>query len=271
MRGVILAGGMGTRMAPASKATNKHLMPVYSDDGAVPMIYYPIYTLVRSGITDILVVTSAEHCGRIVETLKDGYEFGADLSYKIQDHNRVVLGIASALKIARNFTNDEPFAVVLGDNFFHDTCPDVVDKFGQDDAYEAVVFLKEVDDVRRFGCATVTDDRVVEIIEKPKNPKSNLAVTGMYFYKPDVYQVAETLKPSHRGELEITDINQHYANKGTLLAGNLQGFWSDMGTPESIVRTQKFLQGCCNGKNRNDGCDCRQSKSVQEVPGTCSQ
>jgi len=261
MRGVILAGGMGTRMAPASKSTNKHLMPVYSDDGAVPMIHYPIRTLVQSGITDILIVSSAEHCGHIIETLKDGFEFGADISYKIQDHNRVVLGIASALQIARNFTNEEPFAVVLGDNFFEDTFESFVKGFNEYQ-YEAVVFLKEVPDVRRFGCATVEGDRVVKIVEKPKNPESNLAVTGLYFYKSSVYAVAEQLKPSKRGELEITDINNYFCEQKQLGVGTLDGFWSDMGTPESIVRTQKFVQGVCNGKNGNARCACREGKSV---------
>lgn len=271
MRGIILAGGMGTRMAPASKATNKHLMPVYTDDGAVPMIYYPIRTLVQSGITDILIVSSAEHCGHIIETLKDGYELGADLAYKIQDHKRVVLGIASALQIAKNFTNNEKFAVVLGDNFFEDTFKEVMKRFSDGNDFAAEVFLKGVPDIQRFGCATVEEHRVTKIVEKPKKPESDWAVTGLYFYSPDVYRIAESLKPSHRGELEITDINQHYCELGQLHATFLHGFWSDMGTPESITRTQSFIQGCCCGKDKNDGCDCRQSKSVQEVPGTCSQ
>jgi len=270
MRGVILAGGMGTRMAPASQATNKHLMPVYSDDGAVPMIYYPIRTLVQSGITDILIVSSVEHCGHMIETLKDGHEFGADLSYKIQDHNRVVLGIASALKLAKNFTGGDAFAVVLGDNFFEDTFQNLVEDFDQHDD-EALVFLKEVKDIQRFGCATVDGERVTKIVEKPKKPESNWAVTGLYFYKPSVYEVAESLKPSKRGELEITDINQHFCEEGELGAGFLEGFWSDMGTPESIMRTQKFIQGCCNGKNGHAGGSCHESGEVREMRGTCCQ
>jgi glucose-1-phosphate thymidylyltransferase len=246
------------------------------------MIYYPIRTLVRSGITDILIVTSAEHCGHIIETLKDGYELGADLAYKIQDHNRVVLGIASALKIARNFTNDEPFAVVLGDNFFDDDFGNVVETFENQEESEAVVFLKEVKDIQRFGCATVEGDKVVKIVEKPKKPESNLAVTGLYFYQPSVYEIAETLKPSNRGELEITDINNHYCKAGKLGAGHLDGFWSDMGTPESITKTQLFILGCklcqcdskggcCDNKARDDGCTRSQSGPMQEMQRACCE
>lgn len=242
MRGIVLSGGLGTRMMPATKSTNKHLMPVYSKEGAVPMIYYPIRTFVQSGITDILVISSAEHCGHIIETLKDGHEFGADLSYKIQDHKRVVLGIASALKLAKNFTNDEAFAVILGDNFYADSFSEEVNSFSSDENNDAVVFLKNVPDINRFGCATVKDNQVIKIVEKPTNPESNWAVTGLYFYKPDVYEVAETLQPSFRGELEISHINDHYCKQGKLKAGFLQNFWSDMGTPESIIRTQDFIR-----------------------------
>lgn len=243
MRAVILAGGKGTRMSPCTKITNKHLLPVYSKEGAIPMIYYPLRTLVRSGIEDILIITSSEHCGHIIETLKDGHEFGANLSYKIQDHERVVLGIASALKIARNFTNDEPFAVILGDNYFEDNFKETFQNFEKSE-FEATVFLKSVDEqeIRRFGCASIEENNVTKIVEKPISPESNWAVTGLYLYKSNVYKIAETLRPSNRGELEITDINNYFCQSGKLLAGFVHGFWSDMGTPESIKKTQNFLE-----------------------------
>lgn len=250
MRGVILAGGKGTRMSPSTKVTNKHLLPVYSEKGAVPMIFYPIRTLVQSGITDILIISSREHCGHIIENLGDGYGFGADFSYKIQDHKRVQLGIASALKLARNFVNGENFAVILGDNFYEDTFEPQVNQWdkGGHVGFNAAVFLKETDEIERFGCATLIkhpDENqsshvpIAKIVEKPKNPESNWAVTGLYFYTPQVFEVAETLKPSHRGELEITDINNHYCPD--LLGIKLQGFWSDMGTPTSMAHTQEFM------------------------------
>jgi len=241
MRGVILAGGKGTRMCPSTKVTNKHLLPVYSEKGAVPMIFYPIRTLVQSGITDILIISSREHCGHIIQNLGDGYDFGANFSYKIQDHQRVQLGIASALKLAENFVNGENFSVILGDNFFEDTFVDQVEEWNMGGCLPpAAVFLKETTEIERFGCATLSEDRVTKIVEKPKVPESNWAVTGLYFYTPQVFEVAETLKPSHRGELEITDINNHYCPD--LLGVKLKGFWSDMGTPNSMANTQEFMQ-----------------------------
>ena len=242
MRGVILAGGYGTRMQPSTKVTNKHLLPVYSEQGAFPMLFYPIHTMVSSGIQDILIISSREHCGHIIENLSDGQEFGADFSFKIQDLQHVQLGIASALKLARNFTNNEKFAVCLGDNFFQDSFSDEVRNFEDVDAHKAAVFLKEVDDVRRFGCATVEADRVVKIVEKPDYPESNLAVTGLYFYTPEVYDVADQLKPSARGELEITHINDHYCQEGTAVGYFLKGQWSDMGVPTSMIRVQEWIK-----------------------------
>jgi len=239
MRGVILAGGKGTRMSPSTKVTNKHLLPVYSEQGAIPMIFYPIKTLVQSGITDILIISSREHCGHIIQNLGDGYNFGADFSYKIQDHNRVQLGIASALKLAKNFVNEENFAVILGDNFYEDTFSDQVKEWNMGES-PAAVFLKETTEIERFGCATLKGNYITKIVEKPKAPESNWAVTGLYFYTPQVFEIAETLKPSHRGELEITDINNYYCPN--LLGVKLKGFWSDMGTPNSIAKIQEFMQ-----------------------------
>lgn len=236
MKGVILAGGTGTRMKPATHVTNKHLLPIYSDQGAIPMIFYPINTLVGSGVTDILIISSREHSGPIIHNLSDGHSFGADFAYKIQDTSRVEMGIASALKLARNFTGDEPFAVILGDNFFEDTFKGEFENFASDGLHEAKIFTKRVPDPERFG---VYFEGSIE--EKPAAPKSDMAVTGLYLYRRTVYGLADSLKPSRRGELEITDINQHYCSEGKMAVGEAPGFWSDMGTPQSIARTQEFV------------------------------
>lgn len=236
MKGVILAGGTGTRMKPATSVTNKHLLPIYSDQGAIPMVFYPINTLVGSGVTDILIISSREHSGPIIHNLSDGFSFGADFAYKIQDTTRVEMGIASALKLARNFTGSDPFAVILGDNFFEDTFRDDFERFEGDDSHEAKIFTKRVPDPERFG---VYFEGTIE--EKPAKPKSDMAVTGLYLYRRGVYELADSLKPSRRGELEITDINQHYCSEGMMAVGEAKGFWSDMGTPQSMARTQEFV------------------------------
>lgn len=242
MKAVLLAAGLGSRMFPATKHQNKHLLPVYSQDGAVPMIYYPLHTLIASGLTDILIISSREHCGRIMETLSDGYDFGCDFSYKIQDTQHVHMGIASALKIAKGFTNNEKFAMILGDNFFENAVEKDVEWFSNNLVCQTSLFLKEVEDIHRFGCATLIDGKVSKIVEKPKEPESNWAVTGMYFYTPHVYEVADTIQLSDRKELEITDINDYYCKKGTANGTILQGFWSDMGTTDSMLRTETFLR-----------------------------
>lgn len=223
-------------MRPATAVTNKHLLPVYSQQGAIPMIFYPISTLVRSGAREILIISSREHSGPIIQNLGDGFEFGARFSYKIQDVNRVEMGIASALKLARDFTDDEPFAVILGDNFYEDEFRSDFDEFWAGSMDDAKIFLKPVPDPERFG---VYHDGSIE--EKPKSPKSNMAVTGLYLYGPAVFDMAEELIPSKRGELEITDINQRYCDTGRMRFAHVGGFWSDMGTPGSIVRTQEFV------------------------------
>lgn len=236
MKGVILAGGTGTRMKPATLVTNKHLLPIYTDQGAMPMIFYPINTLVRSGVSDILIISSKEHSGQIIQNLGDGFSFGANFTYKIQDINRVELGIASALKLARDFTKDETFAVILGDNFYEDSFHDEFVSFSSS-SMNAKVFLKEVPDPERFG---VYYEGQIE--EKPISPKSNQAVTGLYLYNSGVYEVAESLVLSKRGELEITDVNQYYCEKSLIEVAKIQGFWSDMGTSQSMQRTQDFIR-----------------------------
>jgi glucose-1-phosphate thymidylyltransferase len=248
MRGVILAGGLGTRLKDFTVVSNKHLAPVYSAVGATPMIYYPIKTLSKSGIKEILIISSQEHSGDIIEYLGDGDKFGVEFTYKIQDmgNPKKPVGIASALKIAESYTGDENFAVILGDNYYQDTFAQEVLEFEDPWARgtkAACVFLKEVEDVRRFGCASVDGKgQVTKIVEKPTVPETNLAVTGLYLYTSQVYAVAETLKVSGRGELEITSINDFYAKEGALGSAILPGFWSDMGTPASMLHTQAFLQ-----------------------------
>jgi len=241
MRGIVLAGGKGTRMKSFTDITNKHLAPVYSCLGATPMIFYPVNTLIKSGITNILIISSQEHSGKIIEYLGNGKKFGADFTYKIQNMNETPTGIAAALKIARDFTREEPFAVILGDNFYENSFSEELKDFETNNE-KSCVFLKEVQDIHRFGCATVSNTgHVIEIIEKPISPKSNYAVTGMYLYENDVFSLAKKLLPSSRGELEISDINNNYAKEGSLSSITLKGFWSDMGTPESMIRTQQFL------------------------------
>jgi glucose-1-phosphate thymidylyltransferase len=242
--GVVLAGGFGTRMLPATKTINKALLPVYSSEGAVPMLCYPIYTLITGGVKKILVISSQEHCGRIIEFLGDGDRFNVDFTYKIQDMNnpKKPPGIASALKLAKSFTKDNKFAVILGDNFFESSIDGAV-KFFLRSNCSFHAFLKEVSDPERFGCAFLNDDATIDrIVEKPTNPLSKLAVTGLYLYTEDVYNIAETLQISKRGELEITDINQYYVERKNSEYTYLNGYWSDMGTPNSIMRTQEFIE-----------------------------
>jgi glucose-1-phosphate thymidylyltransferase len=252
-RGVILAGGFGTRMSPATNSTNKHLLPVYTHKGAFPMIEYPIRTLQSMDCEEILIITSKEHCGAIVEYLGDGYERDVNFTYKIQEMNDIdrPAGIASALKLCEDFTKNDPFVVILGDNYyqsnklFKESYDKFIEKYNESklrhDNY-AMVFLNETNEWERFGIADIFENEVTRIVEKPKKYIGNMAVTGMYLYGPDVYRVAETLKPSNRGELEITDINNHYIERASLMHLCFNTFWSDMGTPESMKKTINFLE-----------------------------
>ncbi len=235
MKGVILAGGTGSRLFPLTKVTNKHLLPVYDQ----PMIYYPLKLLLEAGISDILIVSGFEHAGDFLKLLGSGKEFGARFTYEIQDEAG---GIAQALGLAEDFVDDSKFVTVLGDNVFEDFIGDDVAAFEDSDA-KAMVFLKQVPDPHRFGVAHLDGDRVERIVEKPKSPKSDWAVTGLYFYSPNVCDVVRTLKPSGRGELEITDVNNWYIEKGTMIARKLEGFWSDAGTFESLFRATSLVHG----------------------------
>jgi glucose-1-phosphate thymidylyltransferase len=231
MKGVILAGGTGSRMYPLTKVTNKHLLPVYDK----PMIYYPLQTLVNAGINEIMIVSGRGHAGHFLELLGSGMEFGVQLTYEIQEKAG---GIAEALGLAESWVDDDPVAVILGDNIFEDSISSDVTSFRKG----AKIFLKEVPDAHRFGVAEINGDQVVSIEEKPEKPKSRYAVTGLYLYDPDVFSVIRKLKPSGRGELEITDVNNAYIKRGEMQFSLLQGFWSDAGTFDSLLRAGLLVQ-----------------------------
>lgn len=231
MRGIILAGGEGTRLKPLTLVANKHLLPVYNK----PMILYPLETLKSFSISDILIVSGGEHIGRFAEFLGDGSDYGVNLTYKVQ---RGAGGIAQALGLAEDFADDDRIMVILGDNIFEN------DKIPRDDypKENAVLFFKEVGDPGRFGVPVFKDSGELENIEeKPKVPKSKYAVTGLYSYPSTVFDIIKTLKPSGRGELEITDVNKHYIKVGKCSYEVLDGFWSDAGTFESLFRSSSWI------------------------------
>ncbi len=233
MKGVILAGGKGLRLYPLTKVTNKHLLPV----GREPMIFNPIRKLTESGIEDILIVTSTEHMGSIVNLLGSGKEFNCDFTYKVQDGPE---GIANALALAEDFANNQKIAVILGDNITNASIKPYVDKFSSQDQ-GALVLLKKVDDPSRYGVATIDEQHVIEIEEKPQSPKSNFAVIGYYMYCPDVFGIIKRLKPSPRGEYEITDVNNEYIKRGDLTYEILNGDWTDAGTFESLLYANQLM------------------------------
>ncbi len=227
MKGIILAGGLGTRLRPLTNITNKHLLPVYNK----PMILYPLETLRKAGITEIMVVCGREHAGDFMNFLGSGEEYGITCSYAIQDTNNG--GIADALRQAEGFSDNESVAVVLGDNIFDGDFSEDIATFTDG----AKVFFKEVANPSRFGVPVFDDsgERILTIEEKPKNPKSKLAQTGFYIYDTNVFSFIKTLKPSARGELEITDVNNMYLSKGKLSHALVEGLWSDAGTFESLL------------------------------------
>jgi len=234
MKGVILAGGLGTRLYPLTKVTNKHLLPVYDK----PMIYYPIQTLINAGIDDILIVTGGNNAGDFLRLLGNGKEFGLKhINYTYQEGEG---GIAEALGLAEFFAAGDKICVVLGDNIIENNIRKAVEAFRKQRG-GARIMLKEVPDPQRFGVPELRRDQVVRIEEKPKNPKSNYAVIGIYFYDGAVFDIIKTLKPSDRGELEISDVNNLYIEKGMMTWDLLEGWWTDAGTFESLLRANQLV------------------------------
>ena len=232
MKGVILAGGMGSRLSPLTAVTNKHLLPVYNR----PMIYYPLECMAKSGIREVLVVTGGNNSGDFIRLLKDGSEFGLQtLNYTYQDGAG---GIAQALGLAERFADSKPICLILGDNIVEYCIGDAVKRFAHQ-GQGAKILLSQVQNPKAYGVAEMNGDRVVRIVEKPKEPKSNWAVIGIYFYDNNVFEIVRTLKPSARNELEITDVNNVYIERGEMTADKLDGWWADAG--ENI---DFYLQAC---------------------------
>jgi glucose-1-phosphate thymidylyltransferase len=233
VKGIILAGGTGTRLYPLTRLLNKHVLPV----GRKPMIYYPIEKMIGAGVRDILIVTGTEHMGSVVGLLGSGREFDCEFTYRVQDQAG---GIAEALYLGKEFARGERILVILGDNLFKDDLGLFVERFARQ-GRGARVLLKEVEDPERFGVPELKGDRIVSIEEKPKEPKSNYAVTGVYMYDDRVFEIIRTLERSQRGELEITDVNNAYIKRNELAFDVLQGWWSDAGTFESLARANQLV------------------------------
>lgn len=230
MKGIILAGGKGTRLMPLTRLTNKHLLPIFDR----VMIEYPLRILLNAGIKEILIVSGREHAGDFIEYLGSGSDFKAKFSYKVQDQAG---GIAQALALAEDFADKGLITVILGDNIFDNSLAKKISDFKAG----ARIFLKEVDDPQRFGVAEVKRGLVTKITEKPKRPKTNYAVTGLYQYDSKVFDIIRKLKPSDRGELEITDVNNIYIKSGQMRAEFVDSFWSDAGTFESLARSTLWI------------------------------
>lgn len=235
MKGIILAGGTGSRLFPLTKVTNKHLLPVYNK----PMIYYPLFAMKEAGITNIMIVSGIGHAGSFLELLGSGAQFGLKISYEVQEKAG---GIAQALSLAEDFSNNEKIVVILGDNIFEDNLAEAVKDF-KALPRGAKVLLKSVHNPKSYGVAELQDEKITKIVEKPKDPQSDLAVVGCYMYDPQVFDVIKGLKPSGRNELEITDVNNFYLEQGTLKYEVLKGFWGDCGESfDSLMESGKLIQ-----------------------------
>lgn len=240
MKGVILAGGTGSRLLPCTKVTNKHLLPVYDK----PMIYYPLFTLINAEIKDILIISGREHAGHFANLLGSGVDFGIKLTYKVQEGAG---GIAEALALAEDFVNKDSIMVILGDNIFEENMLPYVKNFERqimENSGGAGIFLKEVGlkAAKRFGIAVVENGKVKQVEEKPEQPKSNLAMTGLYVFDSDIFNIIKNQKRSARGELEITDAIDFYVKRGTCYYNLIKGYWSDAGTIESLNRASNLVR-----------------------------
>jgi len=230
IKGIILAGGHGSRLYPMTKIFNKSLLPVYDK----PMILYPLETLKQLGCEEIMIVSGREHSGQIMTQLGSGSDYDVALTYRVQESPG---GIAQALGICKSFAGNDPIAVCLGDNIFEDKV-----NINDYDGNGSYIFLKSVPDPERFGVAEIVGESVVNIVEKPSNPISDLCVTGLYVYDSYVWNIIKQLKPSGRGELEITDVNNWYVKNGLMKFNKLKGFWSDAGTPDSLAQATELVR-----------------------------
>jgi len=233
MKGIILAGGTGSRLMPLTKITNKHLLPVYNK----PMIYYPLQTLKDAGVTEVMLVSGRGFAGHFVELLGSGKDLGMSITYEVQEQAG---GIAQALGLAEKWAGQEKVIVILGDNIFEDSIKQAVEEF-KVQPRGSKVFIKSVEDPKRFGVPEIAGDKIINIEEKPAEPKSNYAVTGLYMYDPQVWDVIKNLAPSGRGELEITDVNNFYIKQGTMTYEILNGAWTDAGTFDSLIRASNLI------------------------------
>ncbi len=234
MKGIILSGGTGTRLYPLTKVINKHLLPV----GKKPIIYYAIEQLVNANVTEILIVTGVDHMGDMVNTLGSGKEFGCEFTYKVQDEAG---GIAQAVGLGEKFSEGNKVIAILGDNLFEEDLSIYINEYRKQET-GAKVLLKEVANPRRFGVAKIVDNRIKGIEEKPKMPKSKYVVTGVYMYDRRAFEIIKGLKPSARGELEITDVNNQYIEQGDMTHNILNGWWIDAGTFESLKRANELIE-----------------------------
>ncbi len=256
MKGIVLAGGLGSRLRPLTSVTNKHLLPVYDK----PMIYYPIQTLINAGISDILIVTGGNSAGDFLKLLKNGRDFGLKhLNYTYQEGEG---GIADALSLAEHFAAGEPVCVVLGDNIIENNICKAARAYRHQGG-GAKILLKQVSDPQRFGVPELAGRRVVRIEEKPPAPKSDYAVIGIYMYDNDVFNIVKTLKPSGRGELEITDVNNAYIERDEMTWDELDGWWTDAGTFESLQHASNLVAK--TGANKMDNAAAQAAGTAEAV------
>lgn len=236
MKGIILAGGTGSRLDPLTRVTNKHLLPVYDR----PMIYFPIQTLAEAGVRDIMIVSGKGHAGHFLELLRSGSDFGVHFSYGVQERAG---GIAEALALGENFADHGPIVVILGDNIIEDSISSALRQYERQQR-GAKIFLKRVPNPSSFGVPEIVKGKVTRIIEKPTSPPTDFAVTGLYLYDQQVWNVIRSLQPSDRGELEITDVNNFYAEQGTMTFQELSGWWGDGGESfDSLLRAAQLVAG----------------------------